>query len=126
MPLSITKSVLAIGFALLLAAPAMAVETSIQIVLELKGNAQRDVKTYQCEGVEPFDVEYINASPIFLAFVPVAGEKLLFVNVMSASGARYASGEWEWWTKGSEATLTDLTAAEGTAPLSCLEHSETP
>jgi membrane-bound inhibitor of C-type lysozyme len=120
------KPVFAAGLLLALSAPAMAVQTSMQIVLELQGNAQRDVKTYQCEGAEPFDVEYVNAAPIFLAFVPVAGEKLIFVNVMSASGARYASGQYEWSTKGGEATLTDLMAAKGTPPLSCLEHSETP
>jgi membrane-bound inhibitor of C-type lysozyme len=120
------KPLLAAALLLALPAPAMAVETSMQIVLELKGNAQRDVKTYQCGDAEPFDVEYVNAAPIFLAFVPVAGEKLIFVNVMSGSGARYASGQYEWWTKGSEATLTDLMADKDTKPLSCLEHSETP
>jgi membrane-bound inhibitor of C-type lysozyme len=120
------KPVFAAGLLLALPAPVKAVETSMQIVLELQGNAQRDLKAYQCEGAEPFDVEYVNAAPIFLAFVPVAGEKLIFVNVMSASGARYASGQYEWSTKGGEATLTDLMAAEGTPPLACLEHSETP
>jgi membrane-bound inhibitor of C-type lysozyme len=122
------KPILPLCFALAMAmaGPALAVDTSMQIVLELKGNAERNVLTYTCEGAEPFDVEYVNAQPIFLAFVPVAGEKLIFVNVLSASGAKYASGQYEWWTKGSEATLTDLTAAEGTKPLTCLENSETP
>jgi membrane-bound inhibitor of C-type lysozyme len=110
----------------LLASAAGAVETSMQIVLQLSGNAERIVTRYQCEGLEPFEVEYVNAAPVFLAFVPVEGEKLLFVNVLSASGARYASGQYEWWSQGAEATLTDLTAPEGTAPATCLEATETP
>jgi membrane-bound inhibitor of C-type lysozyme len=105
---------------------AAAVETSMQIVLELSGNAERNVVRYECEGVEPFAVEYVNAAPVFLAFVPVAGENLVFVNVIAASGARYVSGQYEWWTRGSEATLADVTAAEGTEPTECLEIVDTP
>ncbi len=92
----------------LAALPAGAVETSMQLVLELEGNAQRDVITYQCEGIEdPMVVEYINAHPIFLAIVPIEGENLIFVNVISASGARYVSGQYEWWSRGNEAFFTD-------------------
>jgi membrane-bound inhibitor of C-type lysozyme len=92
----------------LAALPAGAVETSMQLVLELEGNAQRDVTTYQCEGIEePMVVEYINAHPIFLAIVPIEGENLIFVNVVSASGARYVSGQYEWWSRGNEAFFTD-------------------
>ena len=40
--------------------------------------------SYQCADMEaPFAVEYINAAPLFLAFVPIAGDKQLFVNVIS-------------------------------------------
>ena len=113
--------------AVALAVPAGAVETSMQIVLQLQGNAERDVVTYDCEGAEePLTVEYVNAAPVFLAFLPVGGEKLVFVSVLSETGTRYASGVHEWQTSGSEATLTDLTAEEGTPPLACLERSETP
>ena len=92
----------------LAALPAGAVETSMQLVLELEGNAQRDVITYQCEGIEdPMVVEYINAHPIFLAIVPIEGENLIFVNVISASGARYVSAQYEWWSRGNEAFFTD-------------------
>jgi membrane-bound inhibitor of C-type lysozyme len=105
---------------------ALAVETSMQIVLELTGNAERVVHSYECDGMAPFEVEYVNAAPVFLAFVPVDGEKLVFVNVVAASGARYASGVYEWWTRGSEATLADVTSPEGTAPLSCFEVIDTP
>ena len=103
-----------------------AVETALQLVLELPGNAERNIVRYECDGVEPFAVDYVNASPTFLAIVPIAGERLLFVNVIAASGARYVSGPYEWWTRGSEATLTDVTTTEGTEPLACLEIVDTP
>ncbi len=118
---------LLLAFAIVLAPlPARAVESATQLTLTLPGNAQTVTATYQCEGTDPIEVQYVNAAPLFLAFVPVAGERQLFVNVISASGARYASGQYEWWTKGPDATLTDLTAAEGTAPVACTESSETP
>lgn len=103
-----------------------AVDTSLQLVLELPGNAERNIIRYECDGLEPFAVDYVNAAPTFLAIVPIEDERLLFVNVIAASGARYVSGQYEWWTQGSEATLTDVTAAEGTEPLACLEIIDTP
>lgn len=107
--------------------PALAVDTSVQIVLELSGNAERTVTSYECEGTEPIQVEYVNAAPVFLAFVPVGGEKLIFVNVLAASGARYASGQYVWWTKGGSADLYDITAGEDAPAIqSCLEVTETP
>ena len=112
------------------ALPAGAVETSMQLVLELEGNAQRDVMTYQCEGIdEPMVVEYVNAHPIFLAIVPVEGESLIFVNVIAASGARYVSGQYEWWTKGNEAFFTDAMDADGESeaePVSCHTTEDIP
>ncbi len=107
--------------------PALAVETSMQFVLELDGNAQRDVMRYQCEGIEDaFSVEYINAHPVFLAIVPIEDETLIFVNVISASGARYVSGQYEWWTRGNEATLADITADEDAEPIACHTAEDIP
>lgn len=122
---------LVVAAALSLAAlPALAVETSMQLVLELEGNAQRDVTTYQCDGIEePMVVEYINAHPIFLAMVPVEGEDLIFVNVISGSGARYVSGQYEWWTRGNEAFFSDAMTAEGESeaePVTCHSVEEIP
>ncbi|WP_404400343.1 MliC family protein [Pelagibacterium halotolerans] len=113
--------------AALTAAPAFAVETSMQLVLELEGNAQRDVVSYTCDGLdEQLTVEYVNAHPIFLALVPIEGEKLIFVNVISGSGARYASGQYIWWTTGNEAQLIDEMAGEDAASLSCIAATDTP
>lgn len=101
------------------------VETSMQVVIGLSGNAERNVVTYECDGVEPFSVAYLNAQPNFLAFVPVGGNDLVFVNVLAASGARYVSGSYEWWTKGSDATFADLSQPDA-EPVACLEVTETP
>jgi membrane-bound inhibitor of C-type lysozyme len=110
-----------------IAMPASAVETSMQLVLTLEGNAQRDVITYECDGIEaPLTVEYVNAHPIFLALVPIEEESLVFVNVISASGARYASGQWVWWTQGNEAQLIDETADEDAESIACHSAEDIP
>lgn len=107
--------------------PAGAIETGMQLVLTLDGNAQYDVVVYQCEESDDLlTVEYVNAHPIFLALLPVEGEKRIFVNVISASGARYASGPHVWWTSGPDAQLIDETAPEATEPLTCHEMDDTP
>ena len=111
------RTALAVLLSLAGAASVGAVETSMQLVLTLEGNAQRDVVSYQCEGEDgQMVVEYVNAHPIFLALVPVAGESLVFVNVLSASGARYASGQYIWWSQGNAAQLYDE-MADGDEPL---------
>lgn len=104
----------------LAALPVGAAEPALQLVLTLEGDVARHVLNYRCDGQDaPIRVEYVNADPVFLALLPVAGEMRVFVNVISASGARYASGQYVWWTKGETASLYDEMAQEGTAPLSC-------
>jgi membrane-bound inhibitor of C-type lysozyme len=44
-----------------------------------------------------FSVEYLNGAGNSLAIVPVGGNSLIFANVVSGSGARYAAGEYIWW-----------------------------
>lgn len=48
----------------------------------------------------PFTVEYLNAGENHLALLPVHGKQLVFANVISASGARYAAGRYIWWDAG--------------------------
>ena len=113
--------------ALPLAAAAMMgnVDVSAQVILQLHGDFQKTTHQYQCEGIEqPFAVEFINADPNFLAIVPVGPYKMVFVNVLSADGAKYVAGQFEFWTKGSDATLTDLQADPKS--VSCAEVNETP
>lgn len=110
-----------------LAAAAMMqnVDVSAQVVLSLQSSFERNIVEYQCEGLEPFSVDFINAQPNFLAIVPIGPNKLVFVNVMAASGAKYVAGQYEFWTKGSDATLTDLMADPQT-PVNCSEATNTP
>jgi membrane-bound inhibitor of C-type lysozyme len=111
--------------ALGMAAMMGSVDVSAAVILNFSGNFERNVVRYECEGVEPFAVEYVNAAPNFLAILPVGGQKLLFVSTIAASGVKYVAGQYEWWTKGSDATLTDLQADPQT-PATCLEITETP
>jgi membrane-bound inhibitor of C-type lysozyme len=113
--------------ALPLAAAAMlgGVDVSAAVILNFPGNFERTVVQYHCEGLDPFAVTYVNAAPNFLAIVPVDGKNLIFVTVLSGSGAKYAAGEYEWWTKGSDATLANLTTPDA-APVTCSEATETP
>jgi membrane-bound inhibitor of C-type lysozyme len=101
------------------------VDVSAQVILSLQGDFQKTTHTYQCEMIEqPFTVEFINADPNFLAIVPVGPRKMVFVNVISASGAKYVAGQFEFWTKGAEATLTDLQADPPS--VNCAEVNDTP
>lgn len=111
-----------------LTTPAVAAETSLQLVINLTGDAERRFVKYECEGEDEHRiVEYLNASPNFLAITEIDGKSLIFANVISASGARYAAGQYVWSTKGSEASLFDETAGADAAPITtCLEVSDTP
>lgn len=114
---------------LLLCAPAAAAQSSLQIELGSGGDFERRVVTYDCAAEAPLVVTYLNAAPNFLALVPVAGEveELVFAAVISASGVRYAAGQWIWWTEGAEASLYDATLGEDAdAVLTCTEINNTP
>lgn len=63
---------------------------------------------YSCAGGPAFDVQYVNAGENSLALIPVDGVERVFVQAVSASGARYVSGRLEWWSKGDNAMLDDL------------------
>lgn len=117
----------ALVFAALLA-PLEAQAASIGMTLTLNDPGQWQHLSYTCDGQdEQMAVDYLNAAPNFLALVPVEGKTLVFASVISASGVRYASGKYEWWTKGAEASLFDLTAGKDALPLlACLEANETP
>ena len=72
------------------------------------GDAKLDTRSvdYKCENGRKFTVQYLNKGDNSLAVVPVSDNStLVFSNVISASGAKYAAGQYIWWTKGEEATL---------------------
>lgn len=67
------------------------------------------VTAYQCDGDQKIMVTYLNQQTNDLAWLTRADKPgQLFVNVLSASGAKYVAGSEVWWTKGNEATLTDI------------------
>ena len=77
------------------------------LTLHLRGSApiRRMTVHYRCDaqGVKmglpaaSFPVEYINGAGNSLAVLPIHGKSLIFANVISGSGARYAAGEYIWW-----------------------------
>ncbi|MDN3711467.1 MliC family protein [Paracoccus cavernae] len=84
---------------------AASAEVAVTIPLEVGPTSSVLTATYSCAGGEPFAVQYVNAGANALALLPVDGDERVFVNVVSASGARYASGPYIWWSKGDSATL---------------------
>ena len=112
---------------LLAATPALAA-VDLNVGINLSGDVQIVTAVYGCgEGTEPLTVKYINAEPNFFAIVPIEGEDVVLVNVVSASGAKYVSSVWEWWNKGSDASLHNVTEGLDAAPvLTCSENVQTP
>jgi membrane-bound inhibitor of C-type lysozyme len=109
------------------ASPALAA-VDLNVGINLSGDVQIVTAIYGCgEGTEPLTVKYINAAPNFFAIVPIEGNDVVFVNVISASGAKYVSGQYEWWNKGADVTLHDVTEGLDAAPvLTCSENVQTP
>lgn len=96
-------SILAIAMATCTgAASAQAV---VSIPLNIGPTDSVSSQTYACGETAPFAVQYVNAGANALALLPIDGEDRIFVNVVSASGAKYVSGAYVWWTKGDTATL---------------------
>ena len=73
---------------------------------------------YQCRGGSALTVQYMNTkNKQSFALLTVDGRKMLFVNVLAASGAKYVGDHYTWWTKGPEGTLTDDTADPKSPPM---------
>jgi membrane-bound inhibitor of C-type lysozyme len=109
------------------AAPALSA-VDLNVGINLSGDVQIVTAIYGCgEGTEPLTVKYINAAPNFFAIVPIEGNDLIFVNVISGSGAKYVSGQYEWWNKGADVSLHDVTEGLDAAPvLTCSENVQSP
>jgi membrane-bound inhibitor of C-type lysozyme len=97
-----------------------------ELTINLPDTAKVERRTisYQCKGLGRLQVEYINAVPNALAVVPIDGKPLVFANVLSGSGARYAAGRYIWWEKGGTAQLSDLRQAESVRPTECREVAD--
>ncbi len=94
-----------LALAIVATAGAAAAEASLFIPLKIGPTDSVQSQSYSCGNGEPFSVQYVNAGANALAIFPIDGEDRIFVNMVSASGARYASGAYVWWTKGDTATL---------------------
>lgn len=53
-----------------------------------------------------FAVDYINGGGNSLAVVPISGKPLIFVTVLSGSGARYAAQQFIWWEAHNAVTVS--------------------
>lgn len=114
------------GLAVATASPALA-DVSIGVDLSISGDAEIRNTTYDCGDAGKLAVQYVNASPNFLALIPVKDRTLIFANTISASGAKYESGQYVWWNKGADATLSDVTEGLDAAPvMTCSEENDTP
>jgi membrane-bound inhibitor of C-type lysozyme len=92
---------------------ALAGATDLTIHLSGSQPVSRKTVQYQCDAeaaaiglpATAFPVEYINCAGNSLAVFPIHGTSLIFANVMSGSGARYAAGQYIWWEAGGSVTL---------------------
>jgi membrane-bound inhibitor of C-type lysozyme len=80
--------------------------------------ASTQTTRYDCKGGKHVSVQYTNTrNNQSFAALTVDGRKLLFVNVVSGSGARYVADQYTWSTKGPQANLYDEMAAKDSPPL---------
>ncbi len=118
----------AIGAGLWLGAGA-AQATDLTIHLAGAAPVSRHVVQFQCDSAGAqlglpagaFSVEYLNGAGNSLAILPIGGSSLIFANVVSASGARYASGRYVWWDAGSRGVhlYTDFDSLDGKKEATC-------
>jgi membrane-bound inhibitor of C-type lysozyme len=99
-----------------LAAPALA-DAGVSLSVPLGGNTEIKTVQYTCQNHDPVTMQYINAEPNFLAVLPLDGKSLIFVSVLAASGTKYASGQYELYSKGPAITLQDTTEGLDAAPV---------
>ena len=94
--------------------------------LALPGDAKLDSRSvdYKCDDGRTISVRYLNKGDNHLALVPVSdSSSLVFANVISGSGAKYAAAQYVWWTKGQEATLyKDWKGGEPADGVACRER----
>lgn len=98
--------------AALLAQTVPALATDLTLHLESNQPINRQTVQYQCDAqgaamglpTGPFAVEYVNGGGNSLALLPVHGGTLIFANIASGSGARYAAAQYIWWDAAGRST----------------------
>lgn len=68
---------------------------------------------------QPFVVEYVNAGENHLAVLPIHGKSMVFANVMSGSGARYAASRYIWWDAGDRSVTLYAEGVDGHPRADC-------
>jgi membrane-bound inhibitor of C-type lysozyme len=81
--------------------------SATDLTLHLRGTQPITRKTvqYQCDAKGTamglpagiFAVEYVNGAGNSLVIIPINGMSMIFANVTSGSGARYAASQYIWW-----------------------------
>ena len=113
------KHVILPAAALVLATNTAIADTALSLILEIGEDSSVSSVVYACDSVDDIAVQYVNAGDNALALMEIDGEDLVFVNVVSASGAKYVSGGYVWWSKGAAATLENT--LESGATIQCSE-----
>lgn len=111
------RQILTAAFLALVATSAIAATT---VTIELPGDAavDRQAATYRC-GNREVEAEYINTGNNSILVLGLGEETVIAVNVIAASGAKYAGQQYVWWTKGDDADLYDLMKGENAPPVTC-------
>jgi membrane-bound inhibitor of C-type lysozyme len=108
------KRLLALTLAMLGAQTVLAMPLTVPQIQ----TASTQTTRYDCKDGKSVSVQYTNTrNHQSFAALTVDGRKLLFVNVISGSGARYVADQYTWWTKGPQANLYDEMAAKDSPPL---------
>jgi membrane-bound inhibitor of C-type lysozyme len=110
-----------------LACNALAGASDLTIHLSGSQPITRHTVKYQCDAqgakiglsAGAFSVEYINGAGNSLAVVPVGGNSLIFANVVSGSGARYAARQYIWWDAGGRGTTFSSDSLAGKMSSEC-------
>ncbi len=92
--------------------------SAADLTIPLPGDAPVTRKSvqYQCDGnvtklglpAGAFSVEYINGGGNSLAVVPISGKPMIFVTVLSGSGARYVAQQYTWWEAHNAVTVSSV------------------
>jgi membrane-bound inhibitor of C-type lysozyme/heat shock protein HslJ len=83
-------------------------------------SVERVSRQYECDDGRSVDVDYINAGPVSLALLTFEQEFVATVQVIAASGARYAGGRYVWWSNGEEASFEGLMVSEKDGQVNCV------
>jgi membrane-bound inhibitor of C-type lysozyme len=110
---------------LLLASAASATELTLH--LSDPTPITRKTVTFTCDSratalglpAGPFSVEYVNGAGNSLAILPIEGRSLIFVSVITGSGARYASGRYIWIDAGTRGVSLETATMADQQRTSC-------